>query len=133
MADRFVPYLPRDREDELRRIAKVLVAPGKGILAADESNNSMSKRLDMIKLENNEETRRQVSEEFRVLVLLALGLHLCPNNYVLFVISHPRCMSVILAIFNCSICLVSLSNMYAFIVLDFTGICKWLAPFAADV
>jgi len=97
MADRFVPYLPRDREDELRRIAKVLVAPGKGILAADESNNSMSKRLDMIKLENNEETRRQVSEEFRVLVLL-LALHLCPNNYVLFVISHPRCMSVILAV-----------------------------------
>ena len=59
MSERFVPYLPRDREDELRRIAKVLVAPGKGILAADESNNSMSKRLDMIKLENNEETRRQ--------------------------------------------------------------------------
>jgi len=59
MGERFVPYLPRDREDELRRIAKVLVAPGKGILAADESNNSMSKRLDMIKMENNEEHRRQ--------------------------------------------------------------------------
>jgi len=58
MGERFVPYLPRDREDELRRIAKVLVAPGKGILAADESNASMSKRLDMIKLENNEENRR---------------------------------------------------------------------------
>jgi fructose-bisphosphate aldolase class I len=55
---RYVPYLPKDREDELRRIAKALVAPGKGILAADESNNSMSKRLDMIKMENNEENRR---------------------------------------------------------------------------
>ena len=59
MSERFLPYLPRDREDELRRIAKVLVAPGKGILAADESNQSMSKRLDMIKMENNEENRRQ--------------------------------------------------------------------------
>jgi len=55
---RYVPYLPKDREDELRRIAKALVAPGKGILAADESNNSMSKRLDMIKMENTEENRR---------------------------------------------------------------------------
>ena len=36
MGERFVDYLPRDREDELRRITKVLVAPGKGILAADE-------------------------------------------------------------------------------------------------
>lgn len=56
---RFVPNLPKDREDELRRIAKALVAPGKGILAADESNPSMSKRLDMIKMENNEENRRK--------------------------------------------------------------------------
>jgi fructose-bisphosphate aldolase class I len=57
--ERFAQYLPRDREDELRRIAKALVAPGKGILAADESNNSMSKRLDMIHMENTEENRRQ--------------------------------------------------------------------------
>src|SRR6218665_650479 len=56
---RYVPNLPKDREDELRRIAKALVAPGKGILAADESNPSMSKRLDMIKMENNEENRRK--------------------------------------------------------------------------
>lgn len=56
---RFAEYLPKDREDELRRITKALVAPGKGILAADESNNSMSKRLDMIHMENNEENRRQ--------------------------------------------------------------------------
>ena len=60
MADeRFHEYLPKEREDELRRIAKALVAPGKGILAADESNPSMSKRLDMIQMENNEEHRRQ--------------------------------------------------------------------------
>ena len=59
---RFVTYLPKDREDELRRIARALVSPGKGILAADESNNSMHKRLDMIKLENNEENRRRYRE-----------------------------------------------------------------------
>jgi len=54
-----VPSLPKDRQDELRRIARALVAPGKGILAADESNASMSKRLDMVKMENNEENRRK--------------------------------------------------------------------------
>ena len=59
---RFVPYLPKDREDELRRIARALIAPGKGILATDESNASMHKRLDMIKLENNEENRRKFRE-----------------------------------------------------------------------
>ena len=34
---RFVPYLSPEKEDELRRIANAIVAPGKGILAADES------------------------------------------------------------------------------------------------
>ncbi|ESO11108.1 hypothetical protein HELRODRAFT_91686 [Helobdella robusta] len=62
MTARFVPYLPKDREDELRRIARALIAPGKGILAADESNASMHKRLDMIKMENNEENRRKFRE-----------------------------------------------------------------------
>lgn len=56
---RFVPNLPKDRQDELRRIARAVVSPGKGILAADESNPSMSKRLDPLKMENNEENRRK--------------------------------------------------------------------------
>ena len=30
-------YLTKDQEDELRSIANAIVAPGKGILAADES------------------------------------------------------------------------------------------------
>jgi len=34
---RFVHYLTPEKEDELRRIANAIVAPGKGILAADES------------------------------------------------------------------------------------------------
>ena len=31
-----VQYLSKDQEEELRRTARQLVAPGKGILAADE-------------------------------------------------------------------------------------------------
>ncbi|KAK2156731.1 hypothetical protein LSH36_206g00023 [Paralvinella palmiformis] len=34
---RFVPYLTKEQEDELRKIANAIAAPGKGILAADES------------------------------------------------------------------------------------------------
>jgi len=33
----FAPYLSPEKEDELRQIAAAIVAPGKGILAADES------------------------------------------------------------------------------------------------
>jgi len=38
---RFVPYLSPEKEDELRRIANAIVAPGKGILAADESTGEL--------------------------------------------------------------------------------------------
>ena len=34
---RFAQYLTPAQEDELRQIANAIVAPGKGILAADES------------------------------------------------------------------------------------------------
>ena len=37
---RFVHYLTPEKEDELRRIANAIVAPGKGILAADESTGN---------------------------------------------------------------------------------------------
>lgn len=33
-------YLTKAQEDELRQIAQAIVAPGKGILAADESTGS---------------------------------------------------------------------------------------------
>ena len=42
----------------LEATAAALVAPGKGILAADESNGTMSKRLEGVGLESNEEARR---------------------------------------------------------------------------
>jgi fructose-bisphosphate aldolase class I len=55
---RFVPYLSPEKEDELRRIANAIVAPGKGILAADESTGTMAKRFQNINVENTEENRR---------------------------------------------------------------------------
>ena len=46
-------------QDELRRIANAIVAPGKGILAADESVSTMGKRLADINVENTDEHRRK--------------------------------------------------------------------------
>lgn len=46
-------------QDELRKIAEAIVAPGKGILAADESVSTMGKRLQDIGLENNDDNRRK--------------------------------------------------------------------------
>jgi fructose-bisphosphate aldolase class I len=42
----------------LNHIARAMVAPGKGILAADESTGTIGKRFDSIKVENTEENRR---------------------------------------------------------------------------
>src|SRR5213592_1293578 len=42
----------------LEEIARALVAPGKGILAADESDGTIKKRFDSIGIESTEESRR---------------------------------------------------------------------------
>ena len=47
---------------ELERIAKAMVAPGRGILAADESSATIKKRFDKISLESTEESRRTYRE-----------------------------------------------------------------------
>jgi fructose-bisphosphate aldolase, class I len=47
---------------ELEQIARALVAEGKGILAADESTNTIKKRFDSIGLESTEENRRAYRE-----------------------------------------------------------------------
>lgn len=52
-------YPSKEDQDELARIAKAIVAPGKGILAADESTATCGKRFADIGVENNEENRRQ--------------------------------------------------------------------------
>jgi fructose-bisphosphate aldolase class I len=48
--------------DELRETAAALVAEGKGILAADESNGTMDKRLKAAGVEPGEEQRRALRE-----------------------------------------------------------------------
>nr|KAF6454605.1 aldolase, fructose-bisphosphate C [Rousettus aegyptiacus] len=50
--------LSAEQKKELCDIALRIVAPGKGILAADESVGSMAKRLSQIGVENTEENRR---------------------------------------------------------------------------
>src|SRR5258705_7924075 len=47
---------------ELNKIANAMVAPGKGILAADESSGTIKKRFDAIKVESTEESRRDYRE-----------------------------------------------------------------------
>jgi fructose-bisphosphate aldolase, class I len=44
--------------NELANTARALVAPGKGILAADESDGTIKKRFDTIGVESTEENRR---------------------------------------------------------------------------
>jgi fructose-bisphosphate aldolase class I len=47
---------------ELNAVARAMVAPGKGILAADESSPTIKKRFDTISLESTEEARRTYRE-----------------------------------------------------------------------
>ncbi|HEY1245146.1 MAG TPA: class I fructose-bisphosphate aldolase, partial [Hyphomicrobiaceae bacterium] len=46
----------------LEQVAEAMVAPGKGILAADESSGTIKKRFDSIKIESTEASRRDYRE-----------------------------------------------------------------------
>jgi fructose-bisphosphate aldolase class I len=48
--------------DELNKVATAMVAPGKGILAADESSGTIKKRFDAIGVESTEDNRRDYRE-----------------------------------------------------------------------
>lgn len=48
--------------EALNKVAEAMVAPGKGILAADESTGTIKKRFDAIGVENTEENRRDYRE-----------------------------------------------------------------------
>jgi len=50
------------KTDDLETVARKLVAPGKGILAADESSGTIEKRLKSINVPSNEENRRMYRE-----------------------------------------------------------------------
>jgi len=47
---------------ELNNVAEAMVAPGRGILAADESSGTIKKRFDNIGVENTEDNRRDYRE-----------------------------------------------------------------------
>ena len=47
---------------ELNKVARAMVAPGKGILAADELSGTIKKRFDAIKVESTEDSRRDYRE-----------------------------------------------------------------------
>jgi fructose-bisphosphate aldolase class I len=48
--------------DELNKVALAMVAPGKGILAADESSGTIKKRFDAIGVESSDDNRRDYRE-----------------------------------------------------------------------
>src|SRR6476661_2550566 len=47
---------------ELNKIARAMVAPGKGILAADESSGTIKKRFDSIGVDSTDDNRRDYRE-----------------------------------------------------------------------
>lgn len=49
-------------KDALVSVAQAMVAPGKGLLAADESTGTIKKRLDSINVESTEDNRRDYRE-----------------------------------------------------------------------
>src|SRR5215211_2831262 len=60
--------------------ARALVAPGKGILAADESDGTIKKRFDSIEVESTEETRRA----YRELLFTTPGMEEHISGVILF-------------------------------------------------
>jgi fructose-bisphosphate aldolase class I len=68
------------KNTKLYEIAAALLAPGKGILAADESDATAAKRLDMVHLENTPENRRA----WREAMLGAEGLEAYISGVILY-------------------------------------------------
>ncbi|MEE2695033.1 MAG: class I fructose-bisphosphate aldolase [Pseudomonadota bacterium] len=67
-------------DKKLNEIAKDLSAQPKGILAADESTNTITKRFDVIDLESNFENRRK----YRELLFKTKGLNQFISGIILF-------------------------------------------------
>jgi fructose-bisphosphate aldolase class I len=65
---------------ELELTARALVAPGKGILAADESDSTIKKRFDSIGVESTEENRRA----YRDLLFNTEGMEEYISGVILF-------------------------------------------------
>src|SRR3990167_7547919 len=67
-------------DDSLTRIAQMLVAPHKGILAADESTGTIKKRFDSIGVASTEETR----QAYRQLLFQAPGMEQYVSGVILY-------------------------------------------------
>src|SRR4029078_9373131 len=65
---------------ELNRVANAMVAPGRGILAADESGGTIKKRFDAIGVESSEDTRRA----HRDLLFTAAGAEEWISGFILY-------------------------------------------------
>jgi fructose-bisphosphate aldolase, class I len=66
--------------DRLRTTAQAMVAPGKGILAADESTGTITKRFDGIGVESTEDNRR----DYRELLFRSEGMADFISGVILF-------------------------------------------------
>ena len=66
--------------DGLNKVARAMVAPGKGILAADESHPTIKKRFDGIGVENTEAHRR----DYREMLFTAPGIDAWIGGVILF-------------------------------------------------
>ncbi|HRP35166.1 MAG TPA: fructose-bisphosphate aldolase class I [Gammaproteobacteria bacterium] len=66
--------------DGLNKVARAMVAPGKGILAADESHPTIKKRFDTIGVENTEQNRRA----YREMLFTAPGIEAAIGGVILF-------------------------------------------------
>jgi fructose-bisphosphate aldolase class I len=66
--------------DDLERTARALVAPGKGILAADESSGTIAKRFATIGVDSTDETRRA----YRELLFTAPGAEEAISGVILY-------------------------------------------------
>ena len=73
--------------ETLADIAHRMVAPGKGILAADESTGSIEKRFESIKLASTEESRRDYRE---MLFSSREAIQSCVSAVILFDEETPR-------------------------------------------
>jgi fructose-bisphosphate aldolase class I len=66
--------------EDLESVALAMVAPGKGIIAIDESTNTIRKRFEAVGIENTEENRRA----YRELLLTTPGLSEHISGAILF-------------------------------------------------
>lgn len=73
-------YTGQKYMEELMTNAKLLAAPGKGILASDESNGTCGKRFEAIGVENTEQNRN----DYRELLYSAEGLEKSISGAIMY-------------------------------------------------